>query len=395
MTATPFQMPPCPRSFEDIHIVSIVGFRHVTKRAKLIGKNAKKDLHGWQATESAIRIYTDQGLDGVGFGRVGDDQARHLIGRSLADLWTDIGAATSPIGRADHALFDLAGKALGEPAWKLMGAAGPAHVPVYDTQLYFSDLLPEYADVGVARLVEELDDGLKAGHRAFKVKVGRGGRWMEAEEGLRRDIEVVRALSDHAGKDVKLMADANDQYGVETAKRFIGAVGERLTFVEEMFPESVRDGVALRAWIKAEGLTTLLADGESEHDPTVHEALARAGALDIVQPDIRALGLALQLSLSNALLDLPDVHLASHNWGSYLGTFKVLQLGRGISNFLIAEVDSLHSDLFDDSEWRLNDGAMSVPDTPGCGLRLSEAVFRERYLPKAWVVGDATLPAKW
>jgi L-alanine-DL-glutamate epimerase-like enolase superfamily enzyme len=218
---------------------------------------------------------------------------------------------------------------------------------------------------------------------------------MDAEDGLRRDIDVVRSLSDHAGKDVQLMADANDQYGVETAKRFLGEVGDRLTFAEEMFPENVCEGVALRAWIRARGLTTLLADGESEHDPAVHEELARAGALDIVQPDIRALGLALQLSLSNALSDVPAVSIAAHNWGSYFATYKMLQLGRSIPNFLIAELDRTYTDLVDDSEWQLKDGRIRVPDTPGCGIRLREEVFRNRYLPAAWIAGDASAPVRW
>lgn len=391
----PFELPDCPSSLEGIRVTCVVGFSHVSRRNKLIGRNAKKDVHGREAVDKVLRIYTDQGLDGVGFGNVTASEAEGLIGLSLADLWQGIGSAASPIGRADHALFDLAGKALGKPAWEIMGGAGPEWVPVYDTTLYFSDLLPEFALRGVGRLLDEMDEGLKEGHRAFKVKVGRGARWMDAEDGLRRDIEVVRRLSEHAGKDIQLMADANDQYGVETAKRFLAEVGDRLTFAEEMFPENAREGVAMREWLRSRGLTTLLADGESEHDPLVHEELARAGALDIVQPDIRALGLALQLSLSSALSDVPAVSIAAHNWGSYFATYKMLQLGRSIPNFLIAELDRTYSDLVDDSEWQLKDGRIRVPDAFGCGLRLREEVFRERYLPAAWIAGDASVPAKW
>jgi L-alanine-DL-glutamate epimerase-like enolase superfamily enzyme len=391
----PFELPGCPAAFDDILVTCVVGFTHVARRRKLIGKNAKKDVHGDEAVDKVLRIYTSEGLDGVGFGNVTVHEAEGLVGLSLADLWQRIGNATSSIGRADHALFDLAGKALGKPSWMIMGGEGPEWVPVYDTTLYFSDLLPEFELLGVGRLLDEMDEGLREGHRAFKVKVGRGARWMDAEDGLRRDIDVVRSLSDHAGKDVQLMADANDQYGVETAKRFLGEVGDRLTFAEEMFPENVCEGVALRAWIRARGLTTLLADGESEHDPAVHEELARAGALDIVQPDIRALGLALQLSLSNALSDVPAVSIAAHNWGSYFATYKMLQLGRSIPNFLIAELDRTYTDLVDDSEWQLKDGRIRVPDTPGCGIRLREEVFRNRYLPAAWIAGDASAPVRW
>jgi L-alanine-DL-glutamate epimerase-like enolase superfamily enzyme len=379
------------RDLEHVKVTGALGFKHATKRRKLIGKNAKKDVHGDEGYENVFRLYTSEGVDGIGFGNVTAEQAQALIGLSLADLWLNARETGAPsLGRADHALFDVSGKLLGKPAWTLMGGRGTEWAPVYDTSLYFADLLPEHEHRGVARLIDELDEGLRAGHRHFKMKVGRGARWMEPEEGLARDIEVVRALTAHAGSGYTFMADANDQYGVETTKRFLDAVGDRLAFAEEMFPEDTDQCRAMREWIGARGLSVKLADGESEHDPAKHEHYARSGALDVLQPDIRALGLTLQCALSNGIADLPDVKIAAHNWGSYLGTFKMLQLARGIPNFLIAELDRSYSDLFDDSEWELRDGAMRVPDSPGCGLRFSEAVFRERYLPKAWTVGDLT-----
>jgi L-alanine-DL-glutamate epimerase-like enolase superfamily enzyme len=376
------------RDLEHVKVTGALGFKHVTKRRKLIGKNAKKDVHGDEGYENVFRLCTSEGVDGIGFGNVTAKQAQALIGLSLADLWRNARDAGAPsLGRADHALFDVSGKLLGKPAWALMGGRGSEWAPVYDTSLYFADLLPEHEHRGVARLIDELDEGLRAGHRHFKMKVGRGARWMEPEAGLARDIEVVRALTDHAGPGYSFMADANDQYGVETTKRFLDAVGDRLAFAEEMFPEDTDQCRAMREWIGALGLSVKLADGESEHDPAKHAHYARSGALDVLQPDIRALGLTLQCALSNGIADLPDVKIAAHNWGSYLGTFKMLQLARGIPNFLIAELDRSYSDLFDDSEWELRDGAMRVPDSPGCGLRFSETVFRERYLPKAWTVG--------
>jgi D-galactarolactone cycloisomerase len=377
------------RPLADIRVTGVTGFTHVTRRGKFIGRNAKRDVHGWDATEPVLRIHTDQGLDAIGFGRVGPEVARDLIGLSLADLWAPKVGAIGPLGRADHAVFDLVGKALGLPAWALMGGAGQAWVPVYDTSLYFSDLSPEHGDLGPAPLVAELEQGLKAGFRAFKVKVGRGARWMSAEGGLKREIEVVRALRRHGGGEVRLMADANDQYGFGTATRFLDSVGGDIDFLEEPFPESAAEGRRLKAWIAERGLTVQLADGESEHDAAVLEALVRDGALDIPQPDIRAHGLSGQWALSQALADRPEVRIASHNWGSYLGVFKMLQLGRGIGNFLIAEIDRTTSDLFDDSEWRLKDGRMFVPDEPGCGLRIREDVFARAYSPAAWRVGAA------
>lgn len=372
---------------DDIRITAVIGFAHRTWRGKFIGRNAKKDVHGIEAVEPAVRIHTDHGIDGIGFGRITQAEANALVGKSLADIWQPGQGMESPLGRADHALFDLVGKALGQPAWELMGGSGDAWVPVYDTTLYFSDLLPEHADRGIARLVEEMESGLEQGHRAFKIKVGRGARWMDAGSGLARDIEVVKTLARAAPPGVQFMADANDQYGLETACRFLAEVGQHLAFLEEPFPESVEDGLALRTWIADHGLDVLLADGESEHDPEKLFELARAGGLDVLQPDIRALGLSLQWRLGRIMDQLPGAHLAPHCWGSYLGTYKMLQLARGVGEILTCELDPMTSDLFDDSEWRLREGRIHVPDRSGCGLILNEEVFRRQYLPAAWVVG--------
>lgn len=372
---------------DDIRITAVIGFIHRTTRGKFIGRNAKKEVHGIEAVEPAVRIHTDHGIDGIGFGRITQAEANALIGKSLADIWQPGQGMESPLGRADHALFDLVGKALGLPAWELMGGGENAWVPVYDTTLYFSDLLPEHAGRGIARLVEEMEYSLDQGHRAFKIKVGRGARWMDAVSGLARDIEVVNTLARAAPSGVQFMADANDQYGLETARRFLGEIGEHLAFIEEPFPESIEHGLALRTWISDRGLGVLLADGESEHDPKVLFDLARAGALDVLQPDIRALGLSLQWRLGQVMAQLPGAHLAPHCWGSYLGTYKMLQLARGVGEILTCELDPMHSDLFDDAEWALRDGRIHVPDRPGCGLHLREDVFRSKYLPAAWVVG--------
>ncbi|HET9730448.1 MAG TPA: enolase C-terminal domain-like protein [Acidimicrobiia bacterium] len=372
---------------DHIRVIGVTGFAHTTQRRKFIGRNAKRDVHGAQATETAIRIYTDRGIDGIGFARITPAQANAIVGKSLAELWDSASVACSALGRADHALYDLVGKALNRPAWSLMGGSGPEWVPVYDTTLYFSDLLPEHARIGASRLVDEIEDGLAQGFLAFKVKVGRGARWMDAKSGLARDIEVVRKLAAAAPVGVKLMADANDQFTFDAACRFLDAVGEHLWFLEEPFRESVEGGAALRSWARNRGLETLLADGESEHDPVRLVALARGGGVDVLQPDIRALGLSLQRRLRDEVVALPGTHLAPHCWGSYLGSFMMLQLARGTGGLLTCEIDRMTSDLFDDSDWLLEDGRMRVPDLSGCGLVVREEVFHRRYLPAAWRVG--------
>jgi L-alanine-DL-glutamate epimerase-like enolase superfamily enzyme len=366
----------------------VTGFRHVGQRPRVAGYNARLGSHGRQTAENVLRIATDQDVEGVGVGTTTQEVARKLVGLTLDQVWRPGVGIVSPLGRADHALYDLLGKALKVPAWRLLGGQGPEWVPVYDGGVYFNDLLPEHKDRGVKQLLTEVEDSLKAGHRAFKIKVGRGFKWMGREAGDRRDVEVVRAIRKLAGKDVKLMVDANNGFDLDGTLRWLDQVGDvNLFFVEEMFPEEVAQDLRLKAYLRKRGWRTLVADGESAREVKHFEPFIDREALDVLQPDIRAFGLTLQWELSRRLKGRPGIKLAPHNWGSFLGLHMQLVLARGVPNFLIAEEDRSSSDLFDTSAFTFKAGQVRVPDVPGCGLVLREDVFKKAYAAQVWVVG--------
>jgi L-alanine-DL-glutamate epimerase-like enolase superfamily enzyme len=368
-------------------ITSVTGFRHVCPRPKLVGKNSHLDVHGNTTSEHCLRIATDQGVEGIGVGNLSKEAARSLVGMTLDQLWdADLGAV-GPIGRADHALFDLVGKALGAPAWALIGGRGPEWVQVYDGSIYFADLLPEHQGRGIARILEEVEQGIERGHRAFKIKVGRGYKWMEKSAGLDRDVEVVRAIRRLVGPEILLMADSNNGYDLDETLRFLDAIETELFFAEEMFPEDVDLDLRLKAELDRRGLDTLVADGESAGEVDHFDPFLQANALDVLQPDIRALGLSLQWELSRRIeASGTPARLAPHNWGSNLGVFMQAVLARGIPNFLSAEWDTSTSDLFDTTAFTFRDGLLRVPDAPGCGLVLRDDVFSARYAGEAWTV---------
>jgi D-galactarolactone cycloisomerase len=380
-----------PDALRRHRIRTITGFRHTAPRPKYVGKNSHLDDHGDRTGDDVLILETDQGATGFGSGRITPEAARKLVGLPLSDLWNRDTGSVGALGRADHALFDLVGKVLNVPAWTLLGGQGPEWVPVYDGSIYFNDLLPQYQARGVARLVEEAEQGRERGFRAFKVKVGRGFKWMEKDAGFRRDVEVIRALRKALGPEIKLMVDANNGFDLDGTLRWLDAVGpEDLYFVEEMFPEDVEQDLALREAIRAKGWKTLVADGESAREPEHFAPYLEAGVLDVLQPDIRAFGLSLQWSLSRRMAARNSpARLAPHNWGSFLGGPMQLVLARGIPNFLIAEIDWSTSDLFDASAFEVRDGRMRVPDRPGCGLVLNAEVFRRKYAGDAWTIDAA------
>lgn len=369
----------------ELRITRLSSLRVPAERWKVVGKNSHLGMHGKVARDRVLLIETNAGLTGVGACSAGKADAAKLLGKDPLSFYRPGIGVVSPLGNGDAPLWDLAGRYYEQPAWRLLGGYGPEWVPAYDGSIYFSDLEPEYASKGIERILEEVDHGLAVGHRAFKIKVGRGFKWMDKGPGLKRDIEVVRAIRKNVGPDVKLMTDSNNGYDLETTKRFLDEAGIDFHFVEEMFPESVEEDLELKRWLRARGWSTLVADGESAREENHFVPYIKARALDVLQGDMRRFGFTRLLNLSR-MTSGTGILLAPHNWGSYLGFYMQAVLGRGIPNFAIAEQDPGKTDLFEGAEaFELKDGRVRVPDTPGCGLELRMKEFRKRH-EVDWVV---------
>jgi L-alanine-DL-glutamate epimerase-like enolase superfamily enzyme len=347
-----------------------------SRRGKPIGRNARLLDHGQLTHDILLRIETDAGIEGIGpaNGGFSEKTARRMLGTDPLRYYDSGSELASPLGRRDTALWDLVGKLLGVPVWKLLGGRGPEWVPVYDGSFYFSDLDPAHAGRGISRILEEIDHSLASGHRSFKLKVGRGYRWMEPEAGLRRDVEVVRAARRHVGPDLRLVVDANDGYTPATARRFLEEADAGLLFVEELFPENVREDLALREWLRDRGWTTMIADGESIYHSRAYRPFIAARALDILQSNIHAFGLQKMAALSRAAAP-SGISLAPNNFGSFLGFYLEVVLGRGIPNLVLAEEDPSENEIMDVEGFEFRDGHRRAPDLPGCGWRVREGAL--------------------
>ena len=77
----------------------------------------------------------------------------------------------------------------------------------------------------------------------------------------------------------------------------------------------------------------------------------------------------------SAMASEQNLLVAPHNWGSLVGYYMQLQVGRAIPNFYRAEHDPLSTPILIDEGYSRKDGLATVPDTPGCGLRIDEEAF--------------------
>jgi len=230
-----------------------------------------------------VRIHTDEGLVGLGEvsctpGWSGEDQvtAAHLIAEYIAPrlIGEDptaverltaiirIAVANNPFTKSglEIALWDLLGKSVGLPIYRLLGGPVRDFVP---TKFSVSGLAPERAAAIAAWAVAQ-------GFRTMKVKVG-----IEPEG----DIARVRAVREAVGPAVRLGVDANGGWSARTAIRTIRRLEEfNIYFAEQPVPDL---DVAWLTDVRAHVQVPVMAD---ESIYTLQDAMAvvRAGAADVL-----------------------------------------------------------------------------------------------------------------
>jgi L-alanine-DL-glutamate epimerase-like enolase superfamily enzyme len=360
----------------DIKITRIVGFEMNCNRNKIAGKNAVRDVHGSTAKDKMIRIYTNAGLDGIGHCGADKKKVSKIKNKSLKDLFdTGRNRMTRMIGPGTMALWDLAGKVTKKPVYQLLGANGKKKVDVYDGSIYFADLLQKYKNNWQNRLRKEIDMGLEIGHKAFKVKIGRGFKWMPWEDGYKRDKQILQLIRKHAGPKILIGVDSNNGYTLEKAKQLLLDLHDfNFAFMEEMFPEQIDKCLEFKEFIKNHNWNILVADGEGGREVDFYKPFVAAKAIDICQADMRRFGIDGIMEVA-ALCEDNNVLIAPHNWGSLMGFYMQLHIGRSIRNFYRAEHDPVKTDVIIDEGYKIENGYATVPDKPGFGLTINEEKF--------------------
>lgn len=362
---------------DDIIINRIVQFQFKGLRPKYVGKNSRIGEHTEYGNDKGILAFTNTGLVGIGTYRGDEASIRALIGNSLLD-WFNESEKAFNIGegnRGTMAFWDLLGQHYKKPLWQLLGEEKRATVPLYDGTIYFQDLLPQYENNYMDQFKKEFDMGMAAGHTFFKMKVGRGGKWMEKEAGYQRDLEVLAACREYLGPDIRIGVDANNGMDLESAKQMLSDLPEfDFEFMEEMFPEEVALDLELKNYIKDNGWKTLVADFESQKEVDAFLPFMEAGCIDVMQGDMNQFGI--EGIMAEAAIGLPyGARVAPHNWGSMLGYYCQLHLGKVIENWYQAEQDALTLSSITPVGFSVKDGFTTVSEEAGLGLNIDVEAF--------------------
>lgn len=265
------------------------------------------------------------------------------------------GPIAQAIAGADIALWDLVARKLDQPLWRLFN--GQQHIHVYAS------------GISPADPVQLADSKYAQGYRAFKLKVGFG------EE---RDMANLRALREHFGPDTAIMIDANQAWDFPTATHMIGQLAG---FKPEWVEEPLRADTPLDMWLRLSRSSPLpLAGGENLRGAKQFEAAIASGAFSVVQPDPGKWG-GFSGCLPVAHYTQTNGRLFCPHWlGGGVGLAAAMQLKAAMGHSGYVEVDSNPNplrDLFAAPLLRIDEGKVTLPDSPGLGIEPDLAVARK------------------
>lgn len=265
------------------------------------------------------------------------------------------GAAISTLGGVDTALWDLRGKAQGQPVWRILGGDSPT-CPAYASGLLWNDL-----DSLAAEAARHIDSGF----RRVKMRLARSEAY---------DREAVLAVRAAIGSSCDVIVDASMRYHLDLARRMGDFLsGQGVFWYEEPFaPEDIDSYCALRGTV---GIP--LAGGENEFGLQGFRELIRAGAVDIVQPDASRCGGISEVWRVGQLAAQHDLRVATHSWSDAVAVVANAHAVAAMPNGITVEVDRTGTPLVDDllaGGLRVSEGSLDLGDEPGLGIDLNTEV---------------------
>ena len=339
------------------------------------------DLRPDDCVHTVIAVLTDEGLTGLG-SVFTNDALVHAALAVLAPLYQGEealepervaeklhqntfwlgrgGSITHTISGIDIALWDLLGKATGQPIGRLLGGRYRERVRPY------ASLLMEDPEPLAEHLLE-----LKAqGFRAFKIGWGPFGR-----SNYDLDEAIVSAARGAVGPDALLMVDAGGsdafwnqgyKWALRTAQML--ANYDVAWFEEPLKPDALEDYVLLRR-----AAPIPIAGGEVLTRRQSFKPWLEAGAFDIVQPDVTKVGGISEERRIGWMAEEHGVRFIPHGWNTAVGLTADLQLASAFPHTDLVEykTGSPYIDDITTVEWKLDEeGLLAIPSAPGLGLEL-------------------------
>jgi len=349
-----------------------------------------------------VRVETENGLVGWGeatlegrehavagaiedFGRVliGSDARRirqliHLLTRH--GYWESGPVISSAVGGVEMALWDMLGKALGQPVHALLGGRVRDSARVYSNAWYFGSEEPH-------DFATHAQETVAMGYTALKFDpFGEAELTLSASE-LRDVLARVGAVRDAVGPGVDLFIEGHGRFSVEAAIRAGNALAP---FDIGFFEEPIAPGHAEALGSVVRAVPVPIAVGERSYELAEARRLIDIGAA-VLQPDVIHIGGIIRTLAVAALGEAASVVVAPHNASGPIATAATLQVSAVVPNLLIQEmfapVDAAWKDSVAYPGAVIQDGHVAIPDGPGLGIQVDEAVAQAH----PWIVRDLAM----
>lgn len=282
---------------------------------------------------------------------------------------------TAVVSGINIALYDLVGKLLGVPVHKLLGGAGVDSVPCYASGGYFCNDPKNQLEHQLGRLSNK-------GYTAHKIKIG---------EGLADDVARVKLAREIVGPDPLLLVDVNGAYNAETAYQCMRRIEPYdIHWIEE--PVASEDFAGLESLGRRRIVP--IATGESHMTAFEFKRLYDTGAVDVLMPDLTLCGGFDEGQTAVQLTRLYGARISPHVWGTAVGLAAGIHFVAAIPRDPHAMQSPYPSMVeYDVSENPLRDellaepilaadGMLPVPQGPGLGIEVDEAMLR-RFAPRS------------
>lgn len=324
-----------------------------------------------ETLEAAYEELAEQFL--IGFDPFNVERLRWDLYRGAHDLHAPGNVQGQLFAGAEMACWDLIGKAVGEPVYRLLGGRYRDRLRSY-TYLHYEWEPPQPPEAAAEAARKYVDMGF-TGLKIDPLHPIAGPRQVSLEE-LQYAENVVAAVREEVGTACDILLGTHGQLDTQTAMRFARRIEEYdpLWFEEPVPPEKVSEMARVAD-------STSIAVSTGERIPTKHQFsdLIEAGAAQILQPDTGLTGI-LQAKKIASMAQTHYIPIAPwHYCGPIQGAANI-QLDTCTPNFLIQESiedwSFFHNDLLEDPiEWE--DGYITPPDEPGLGVELDEDVAAE------------------
>jgi D-galactarolactone cycloisomerase len=277
------------------------------------------------------------------------------------------GAMTHAVSAVNVALWDAAGKILGQPVHVLLGGKLHAVVPAYGSVLFHP----------VETLAERISQMRDNGFRAMKLGWEPFGRGSLAE-----DEKLVAAARKAAGEDVTLLIDAGGSApywpmrfkdALERARMLAGYAV--YWFEEPLAPDDIEGYARL-----TDASPVKIAHGETLTRRQTFDPYFQRRAMDIAQPDVAKVGGLSEMRRIAWAAEIRGIDLVPHGWNTALGVAADLHLTSTLSSRTFVEFNvgnPLVEELVE-TPFRLDaDGCLTVPDKPGLGIEIDREKLRK------------------